>query len=106
MLGSTFAKQGVGFFPNDWIALIGLLIDNMIVPVTVFQIFNSIAELGAANLIEVSSWQAVTQNLGVGLLSDICRISDFFWKLGGGIIIEHGTILGSLRYSDTAHDQS
>ena len=99
MLGSTFAKQGVGYFPDDWIALIGLLIDNMIVPVTVnkFQIFNPIAELGSANLIEVSNWQAVTQNLGVGLLSDICRISDFFWKLGGGIIIEHGTILGSLR---------
>ena len=32
---------------------IALLIDKMIVPVTVFQIFNSIAELGAANL---SNW--------------------------------------------------
>ena len=50
------------------------------------------------NLTKVSNWQAVTQNLGEGLLSDIFRISDFFWKLGGGIIIEHGTILGSLRY--------
>ena len=26
------------------------VVDNMIVPVTVFQIFNSIAELGTANL--------------------------------------------------------
>ena len=49
-------------------------------------------------LTEVSNWQAVTQNSGVGFLSDISRISDFFWKLGGGIIIGHGTILGSLRY--------
>ena len=69
----------------------------MIVLVVVFQILNSIAELGAANLSEVANWQAVTQNLGVGLLPHIFRISDF-WKLGGGIIIEHGTILGSLRY--------
>ena len=39
-------------------------------------------------------------NSKVGLLlSDIFRISDFFWKLGGGIIIEHGTILGSLWYT-------
>ena len=52
-------------------------------------------------LTEVSKWQAVTQNLGVGLSSDIFSISDFFWKLGGGIIIEHGTILGSLRYIET-----
>ena len=50
---------------------------------------------------EVSNWQAVTQNLGVGLLSDIFRFSDFLWKLGGGIIIEHGTILGSLRLLGT-----
>ena len=83
---------------SRWLNCIGLLIDNMIVPVIVFQIFNSIAELGAANLSEVSNWQAVTQNLGVRLLSDIFGISDFFWKLGAGIIIEHETILGSLRY--------
>ena len=68
----------------NWVA-----VDNMIVPVIVFHVFNSVAELGFANL---SSWslkllQAVTQNLGVGLLSDIFRISNFFWKLGGGIII-------------------
>ena len=65
----------------------GLLIDNVIVPVIVFQIFNSIAELGAANLSNqfVLNWQAVTKNLGVGLLSDIFRISDFFWKLGVGL---------------------
>ena len=74
-----------------------LLIDHMIVPVIVFQIFNLIAEIGAANLTEVSNLQAVTQNLGVGLLSDIFRISDFFWNLRGGIINEHGTILGSLQ---------
>ena len=73
------------------------------IPVTVIQIFDSIAELGAANL---SYWslkltRAVTQKLGVGLLSDIFRISDFFWKLGGGIIlvIKHGTILGSVQYT-------
>ena len=46
-----------------------VVVDNMIV----FQVFNSIAELGFAKLL-----QAVTQNLGVGLLSDIFRISDFF----------------------------
>ena len=63
-----------------------------------FLIFNSIAELGSANVSEVSNWQAVTHNLGVWLLSDIFRISDFFWKLRGGIIIEYGTILGSLWY--------
>ena len=34
----------------------------MIVPVIAFQIFNSIAELGTANLTEVSNWQAVIQN--------------------------------------------
>ena len=37
----------------------------------------------------------------MGLLLDTFRISDFFWKLGGGIIFEHGTILGSLRYHKT-----
>ena len=65
-----------------------LLIDNIIVPVTAFLIFNSIAELGAAKntlqiyLTEVSNWQAVTKKF-----------------IRSGIIIEHGTILGSLRYS-------
>ena len=51
----------------------------MIVPVTVFQICNSIAVNLEVQiyLTEVSNWQAVTQNLGVGLLSDILRISDF-----------------------------
>ena len=54
---------------SRWLNCIGLLIANMIVPVIVLQIFNSIAELGTANLIGVSNWQAVTQNLEVGLLS-------------------------------------
>ena len=84
---------------SRWLNCIGLLLDNMIVLVIVsifsIQLLNL---LGAANLTEVSNWQAVTQNLRVGLLLDIFRISDFFWKLGGGIIIEHGTILCSLRY--------
>ena len=34
----------------------------------------------------------------MGLIWDIFRISNFFWKLRGAILIEHGTILGSLRY--------
>ena len=66
---------------STWLKCIGLLKDNMIVLVTVFQIFNSI-KLGAANLTEVWNWQAVTHNLGLGLLLDIFRIFDFFWKLG------------------------
>ena len=69
----------------------------MIVPEIGFQIFYSVAELGAANLSEVSNWQAVTQNLGVGLLSDIFRISDFFWKLGVGLWLSMG--LYSAHYS-------
>ena len=44
-----------------------------------------------------SIWQAATWNLGVGLLWDFFYN---FWLFsenwGGGIIIEHGTILGSL----------
>ena len=48
---------------------------------------------------EVSNWQAVTQNLRMGLLSDIFRISDFFWKLEGGIMIEQETIC-SAQYSN------
>ena len=75
-------RKTMGRILSRWLNCIGLLIDNMIVPVTVFQIFNSVAKLGTANLIEVWNWQAVTQNLGVGLLSDIFRIFDFFWKLG------------------------
>ena len=42
-MGSTLARQGVG-----------LLIDNLIFPAIAFQIFNSIAEFGDANLTEVS----------------------------------------------------
>ena len=78
-----------------WIVAV---IDNMIVPVTGFQINLLNLALQIYLRAEISNWQAVTQNLGVGLLSDIFRISDFFWKLGGGIIIEHRPILGSLRY--------
>ena len=39
---------------------------------------------------EVSIWQAVTWDFGVRLSWDIFRISDFFWKLGGGIKISVG----------------
>ena len=35
---------------SRWLNCIGMLIDNMIGPVIVFQIFNSIGELDAANL--------------------------------------------------------
>ena len=70
----------------------------MIVPVIVFQLSIQLLNLALQiYLTEVSNLQTVTQNLGVGLLGDIFRISDFFWKLGGGNIIEHGTILGSLQ---------
>ena len=48
--------------------------------VIVFQIFNSIAELGTAN---PSNWSQKLTSLGVGLLLDIFRISDFFLKITG-----------------------
>ena len=71
---------------SRWLKCIGLLIDNTIVPVIVFQIFNLIAQLGAANLTKISQIDKLFfQNLRVGLLSDIFRISDFFWELGVGL---------------------
>ena len=60
-----------------WFNCIGLLTENMIVPVIFSQIFNLIVNLVLQIYqTEVSIWQAVTWNLGVGLW-DIFRISDF-----------------------------
>ena len=42
--------QTTGMVLFKWLNCIWLLIDNIIVPVIVFLIFKSIAELGAANL--------------------------------------------------------
>ena len=85
---------------SRWLNCIGLLIDNIVVPVIVFKIFNSIADLGAANL---SNWSLKLTSghskFRSGIIIGYFRISDFFWKLGSGIIIKHGTILGSLGNS-------